>query len=787
MVEFGSFLPEGKGMQNKTDLVGLSLAMHVRQFVKGNVQWFSMIGCAVVSLVLSRAVLFGGVSPFGVALVSALSGTGGIGAAIGSILGYLLFADVVFGIKYVAAIVIALAVKWIFLARVRERWAAAACVGTCFVALGISSGAVLIMGQATAYDIIISVCELFLGCAAAYFFSRSFYVFKNGILGASKAEVSSVAIAGCVSLMALSSIAVAGLSVGRVFAVLVILICARHAREAGGALAGVAAGVSVALTTGDYSYVVSAYGFGGLAGGLLSQVGKVAVAGAFIVVNTGVSLLTMEFAGANAAIYEAFVASALFFAIPQGLVSRLQPLGLSSTVWETNAQATLRERLEDYSSTLEEIGATTREVSKKLSKLEGPGLESIIERVAERICTGCGMKTACWQIRNSVTVSAMNDAITMLRKDGSISREKMPRHLLQGCCRLDELIGELCIQFNAYAAKEGVTRKVGKVRAVLTEQFDGMALMLNEIAEELCASRPLEKDKAERVREYFSRLNITVHRLNCTLDQYRRVNIELVLPSYQVARLSKTKVTLDLCTILEADFDLPESILREKLTTLAFCEKATYSVELGAYQLSGGRSRLCGDAYDFIRNKGGCAHFVLSDGMGSGGSAAVDSAMACGLLVKLVDVGISYDAALKMVNSALLIKSGEESLATIDVCAIDLFSGKANFYKAGAAPTFVVKGGKAGYVESASLPAGILHGVSFEKSSVTLHEGDIVVMVSDGVTSSGIEWVKSELSGMRKTDMQRLCEKLAVTAKARRTGGRDDDITVLAAALRKGG
>lgn len=81
------------------------------------------------------------------------------------------------------------------------------------------------------------------------------------------------------------------------------------------------------------------------------------------------------------------------------------------------------------------------------------------------------------------------------------------------------------------------------------------------------------------------------------------------------------------------------------------------------------------------------------------------------------------DAALKIVNSALLLKSGEETLATADVAAVDLFTGRAEFYKAGAAPTFLVKNGRAGYVQSDSLPAGILEGAAFEKSSLTLRRG----------------------------------------------------------------
>ena len=73
---------------------------------------------------------------------------------------------------------------------------------------------------------------------------------------------------------------------------------------------------------------------------------------------------------------------------------------------------------------------------------------------------------------------------------------------------------------------------------------------------------------------------------------------------------------------------------------------------------------------------------VLSDGMGTGGSAAVDSAMTADLLRRLIEAGVGCDAALKIVNSALLLKSGEETLATADVAEIDLYTGRARFYKA---------------------------------------------------------------------------------------------------------
>jgi serine/threonine protein phosphatase PrpC len=56
-------------------------------------------------------------------------------------------------------------------------------------------------------------------------------------------------------------------------------------------------------------------------------------------------------------------------------------------------------------------------------------------------------------------------------------------------------------------------------------------------------------------------------------------------------------------------------------------------------------------------------------------------------------------------------------------------------------------------------------------------------MVSDGVTASGSDWVKTELAAMRGDDIQDLCEKLARAAKTNRADNHDDDITVLAAKL----
>ncbi|MFR1214328.1 MAG: hypothetical protein ACLSCV_06055 [Acutalibacteraceae bacterium] len=46
--------------------------------------------------------------------------------------------------------------------------------------------------------------------------------------------------------------------------------------------------------------------------------------------------------------------------------------------------------------------------------------------------------------------------------------------------------------------------------------------------------------------------------------------------------------------------------------------------------------------------------------MGTGGRAAVDGAMASNIMGNLVKAGLGFDCALKIVNSAMQVKSGEE-------------------------------------------------------------------------------------------------------------------------------
>ena len=76
--------------------------------------------------------------------------------------------------------------------------------------------------------------------------------------------------------------------------------------------------------------------------------------------------------------------------------------------------------------------------------------------------------------------------------------------------------------------------------------------------------------------------------------------------------------------------------------------------------------------------------------------------------------------------------------------------------------------------------------MNFEKNAVTLRDGDVIVMVSDGAVAGGYEWLVSDLEHYGRDDPKELSEQLADEARRRRTDGHEDDITVIVLMLERG-
>jgi len=239
-------------------------------------------------------------------------------------------------------------------------------------------------------------------------------------------------------------------------------------------------------------------------------------------------------------------------------------------------------------------------------------------------------------------------------------------------------------------------------------------------------------------------------------------------------------LTAALSTELEAQLNPPRIREVRSGKELVFLRKELFKIRMGSAAASCGNQRLCGDYFECFQTESK-AYIILSDGMGTGGRAAIDSTMTVELFSRLIRAGVSLDSALSITNSALSVKSDDESLSTLDVAEIDLFDGSTVILKAGAAPSFYTVSGKVKTVEIPSTPLGILSNVKFNRYNLKLRGGDTLVMVSDGILGCGNNWLKDEIRSFAGgADACGFSEEILGSARCR-CGEKFDDMTVITA------
>ena len=224
-------------------------------------------------------------------------------------------------------------------------------------------------------------------------------------------------------------------------------------------------------------------------------------------------------------------------------------------------------------------------------------------------------------------------------------------------------------------------------------------------------------------------------------------------------------------------------VISNEFTTTTYVEEANFYVLHGAARKARGESGISGDNYSLKELENGQVLMGISDGMGYGASACLESETVIELLEQLLDSGFDGDTALKMINSVMIMNSEEEHPATLDYGVIDLHSGMCDLVKIGAATTFVKRGNWVETIKSTSMPLGMFAEVDYDSTSKKLYDGDLVIMVSDGVIDALntedndgklVEIIRNIDGGSPKDIADCILEK-AVSDKSRLT----DDMTVL--------
>ena len=215
---------------------------------------------------------------------------------------------------------------------------------------------------------------------------------------------------------------------------------------------------------------------------------------------------------------------------------------------------------------------------------------------------------------------------------------------------------------------------------------------------------------------------------------------------------------------------------------LTFAEAPPLTPEIAVLQERAPGERRCGDTVKTFFDGSGSFSCLLSDGMGTGETAALDSRLTATLVSRLLKAGFSPETAAESAGASLRAARPGETLATLDLLQVDLYTGQARFFKAGAAFSMVWAGRRAVVVEGASLPLGILRGTLPQETCLTLKKGDAVLLLSDGADAVPKDWLKNAMKSA--PGAKALAGAVMEKALALGPGLRRDDVTVIAVRLR---
>lgn len=744
---------------------------------------------ALTGLLVPRATIYEGMAPFGVGVAAAVSGPGALLAYIATAVGYLLPGDAVFPLRYVAAVLAVAGIRW-SLSGFRELTDRAMFAPVIAFLATFSTGIAMNLVGGFAVDRLLMVlCESLVAGGFAYFSTATVRVIADAGSRTSLTaqEQSSLVATGAVLLMAVSSLEISGISPGRILAVVLILLLARCGREQGGSIAGIVLGLAMAMAAPDSLHLAAAYAFGGLMAGIFSRFGRLASAGIFVATNAIVAMSAGSGASVIIGVYEVAAASVLFVALPPVLDRYINRF--FSHAQDLPAVEGLRRsvvmRLDFASKAMGEVATTVDSVSRKLAQISAPDMGTVYRQVSDDVCRLCGLRMHCWEGCFNETMDSFNHMSAVLREKGEIRRSEVTGRLERQCSRLDEVLAHVNRGYTEYLVREGAWRRLGEIRAVAAEQFTDMAGLLDELSLDFSETERMDVDAASRVRIICEQQGMLVSDAVCTLGRSDRMTVEILAEDagLHIRERDWLRQIGDACG---REFDHPTVARVGGTVRITLTERPLYAAQVATAQLQCTGEKLCGDAVETFSDAGHL-HVVLSDGMGSGGRAAVDGAMAAGLTARLMQAGFGPDSVLRMVNAALMVKAEDESLATLDVLSVDLFTGRMESRKAGAAASLLRDNGRVSRIERSSLPIGILRDIRFEESCDTLTDGDVLLLLSDGALSCGTAWVEEALRDYdeEKEPLRQFAERVAHTAREKQAEDKEDDITVVAVRIVK--
>lgn len=737
----------------------------------------------LLGAMLSGAEIFGGYTPFGLAMVGASgSGLDGFSALLGACFGYLSFQGFTDGLRYVAAAILVFSVSFAFydVKLCRKVWFMPLCTA---VMDGITGFVYLSKRGWFTADSIFFLTELLLAGAAVYFYRCALAPWrrKREESALTMKQLISLLILGGTLLITLSGITVLwGLSLGRLTAALAVMVAAYQCGVGPGAAVGVLAGLAMDIAAGGAPFYSMAFGFSGVMTGVFHKQGKLFAAITYVLANAVSVLWTWNNGLQISILYEVFVASVGFLILPGRFFRWAGALTVSEPKRDTlfKARGYLKGRLEGVAGSFRTLHEAlhTAFVSTPPNDADA---SAVFDRAAEQICRKCALQAHCWQKDYVGTFNALNDALPAMLERGRGEPEDFPSYFSSRCLRFPTLLSAANEELSALLYRRQFKARLKETRASVCRQYGALADILGSAAAEFGVELVPDPVRERRFQQHLVALGLDGE---ATAFYDEAGHLRLEFKGQQLDLLTTEEEEKKLSALAGFPLRRESQAAEASEEHLIFVQTEPLAAIVGVAARKKDGQTVSGDTGAWFKLPDGNSYVLLCDGMGSGVEASRDSTLAVQLLERFLRAGISPDTALRTLNSALALR-GEENggFTTIDLLRVDLFTGAACVYKYGAAPTYIRHNGNVNRMTGSALPAGLAAGEGTpDKSEFQLVAGDCVLLMSDGVAGCGEDhWIREQLHSFDGNSPKDLSCALLSESENRDTGVDDRTAMVI--------
>lgn len=420
------------------------------------------------------------------------------------------------------------------------------------------------------------------------------------------------------------------------------------------------------------------------------------------------------------------------------------------------------------------------EMSKNLENILGGEevytSERLAHEVAKNYCGKCPERESCFSALGEDTYSVIRPMADAAVNRGKVTILDMPPFITSRCSKTHSLASVINSTADSYAHKRELSDGAVVGKRMMSEQFAGIALILDSLATECSVQVNFAGDEVDFLKSEFLKHNVVASEIVVS-GCGEHTSATLLVRAWDA---QKTIIPRLISRHLKTKLEVSRIEDRGE-QKLVFLESAPiFEIAYGIAECKRDGEGVSGDSRSILCPSRSRRLFAICDGMGSGEEASKASRDAVNMIEGFYRAGFDNSIILSLVNKLLKL-SLDDSFTTLDIAVVDTCTGGLDVIKLGSASSFIVRRDNVEMLSCNLPPAGILDTVQPLTSRYQLFDGDILIMMSDGVFDAlESRGVIDVIDALDTVNPQTLADELIKRAKLK---GAEDDCTVLAMRL----